>query len=87
MQISWQVRLSGLPAAWAAIDRGAGGAAHEPGVGPATEGLRTFVIPIERLVGLLRGREVGYFYALDQFKASCLFFISGFVLFCQVVHF
>lgn len=42
-----------LPAAWAAIDRGAGGAAHEPGVGPATEGLRTFVIPIERLVGLL----------------------------------
>lgn len=42
-----------LPAAWAAIDRGAGGAAREPGVGPATEGLRTFVIPIERLIGLL----------------------------------
>lgn len=42
-----------LPAAWAAIDRGAGGAVREPGVGPATDGLRTFVIPIERLVGLL----------------------------------
>jgi hypothetical protein len=42
-----------LPAAWAAIDRGTGGAVREPGVGPATDGLRTFVIPIERLVGLL----------------------------------
>ena len=38
-----------LRAAGAAIDRGAGGAA----LGPATGGLRSVVIPIERLVGLL----------------------------------
>ncbi|MBK7829263.1 hypothetical protein [Nannocystis sp.] len=38
-----------LPAAWAAIDRGAGGAAR----GSGAPDLRTFVIPIERLVGLL----------------------------------